>query len=74
MASFVAIERGDLYVDTGGDLRGIKYRFLGVEFALGHALVVLTVSDARDLLEALPHVLAQADYAEFAADESRAVA
>ncbi|MGX1774839.1 hypothetical protein ACWIGW_22190 [Nocardia brasiliensis] len=45
-----------------------------VSFVLGDVQVVLTVSDARDLLEALPYVLAQSDYAEFLAGESRAVA
>ncbi len=45
-----------------------------VSFYLGRALVELTVSDARDLLEALPNVLAQHDYAEYVTDQPKAVA
>ncbi len=74
MSSYIAIESGDVYADAGGELRAIKYVSSRVTFVLGDALVVLTVPDARDLLEALPRVLAQSDYAEFLTDESRAVA
>ncbi|MCU1641198.1 MAG: hypothetical protein JWN03_1473 [Nocardia sp.] len=45
-----------------------------VSFRLGDARVALTVSDARDLLEALPSVLAQDDYAEYVTFDSKAVA
>ncbi|MGW4848241.1 hypothetical protein [Nocardia brasiliensis] len=74
MLSYIAIERAEDYLDTGGELRAIKYAAERVTFVLGDALVVLTISDARDLLEALPHVLTQSDYAEYLTDESRAVA
>ncbi|RDI64047.1 hypothetical protein DFR76_109388 [Nocardia pseudobrasiliensis] len=42
-----------------------------VEFQVGDARVMLLVEDARDLLEALPNVLAQHDYAEYLSDTPR---
>lgn len=45
-----------------------------VSFQLGGACVALTIADAQDLLEALPRVLAQHDYADFLTVEPKAVA
>ncbi|MBL1079477.1 hypothetical protein JK358_34235 [Nocardia sp. 2] len=45
-----------------------------VEFRVGSVRVVLSPASAADLLEALPLVLAQHDYAEFLAESSKAVA
>ncbi|MFB8007527.1 hypothetical protein [Nocardia sp. NPDC056000] len=45
-----------------------------VSFRVGDARVALTVTDAQDLLEALPSVLAQHDYSEFVTVDPKAVA
>ncbi len=70
MSSFVVVATAGV----GGELRGIKYEPSYVSFRIGEARVVLTVPDARDLLEALPNVLAQHDYAEYVTDQQKAVA
>ncbi|MFE3254270.1 hypothetical protein ACFXPS_05625 [Nocardia sp. NPDC059091] len=45
-----------------------------VTFKVGDVRIGLTIADAQALLEALPAVLAQHDYAEFVADGLQAVA
>lgn len=80
MSSFVMVPP-----TVGGELHGLKYeptrtsRLGGglppqVVFHLGAVRVVLDITDAHDLAEALPTVLAQHDYAEFLSDDSRVVA
>ncbi|MFD6463854.1 hypothetical protein [Streptomyces roseolus] len=53
---------------TVGTVRGVRYLPAGgcgpdstpyIEFTIGHARVVMEVTDAADLLEALPWVLAR---------------
>lgn len=85
MSSFVDVPMtfGDLqgikyepaHVLTYGENKQYSANFSArVAFKLGDARVTLTIADAQALLEALPAVLAQHDYAEFVADAATAVA
>ncbi|MFE2999358.1 hypothetical protein ACFXG4_30665 [Nocardia sp. NPDC059246] len=69
------IEYGPARVSTYGENNQYATNIAAnVSFKLGKAYVVLSIADAQALLEALPAVLAQHDYAEFLADGLEAVA